>query len=190
MKKLLVFLTGLILILFVSTNVWCAPYTGADIMLNGTDYIDISDRWSEDGTSIYTNWDNEWATYQADLTAGFWNFGLNAKNRGDLGENWYANFVIQGQTNAINYNFTIYIPASDSEEYNGFVTLNLFDADTYTVRYEWMNDAYNPPLDANIEITSVFFDNTETTAPVPEPATMLLFGIGLLGLAGVSRRKK
>ncbi len=26
--------------------------------------------------------------------------------------------------------------------------------------------------------------------PVPEPTTLLLFGIGLLGIAGVSRKKK
>lgn len=36
---------------------------------------------------------------------------------------------------------------------------------------------------------NAYFDNFELS-PVPEPATMLLFGIGLLGLAGVNRRKK
>lgn len=31
---------------------------------------------------------------------------------------------------------------------------------------------------------------TNQVAPVPEPATILLFGVGLLGLAGASRKKK
>ena len=35
-----------------------------------------------------------------------------------------------------------------------------------------------------------YFDNIQSTNPIPEPGTMLLFSIGLVGLAGVNRKKK
>lgn len=42
----------------------------------------------------------------------------------------------------------------------------------------------------NFSTGSVSVSDPGATAPVPEPGTMILFGTGLIGLAGFSRRKK
>jgi hypothetical protein len=197
MHKLLVFLLVTGFACGVSYSAHATPYLGADIELLGSDYSDISslassspEGWFIGDEVIWTNWDNQWVEYKSYLDTGNWNIGVNVINNGNIGSGWYTAFEISsellGETST-----TIVIPASDTEVNHGFFNYDVTASDLYTVRYTWLNDKWGgvgSTLDANIQINSAFFDNT-ATAPVPEPATMLLLGCGLIGLAVVGRKK-
>lgn len=185
MKRIYLSILTVFLFLCFTNSAFSAAYTGADITIQADQFSDSSARWTTLGDgSIYTAWAGQWVTYDVALTEGNWDIGLNVINHGNLGTDWYSEFKIHNSLTEE----SISITASDDTINSGSVNVDL-DAGIYNITYTWLNDQYAPPLDANIQITSVFFDDT-ATAPVPEPGTMFLLGTGLFGLVGLKRKKK
>jgi hypothetical protein len=156
--------------------------TDADIIFNGDEYHAISDEW--DGTNfgwvigideIMTAWSEDscgtdiWVDYQAHLTQGTWKIGVCAINwlpsEDDDGlkdeEGWYPFFELSNDLN----DDIIYVPASNTEVYSGYITYQALSNSLYTVRLRWLNDKTEgtkpdgrPIYDSNITIVKVFFD--------------------------------
>ena len=88
-----------------------------------------------------------------------------------------------------------------SGDYIGWTTTNpsviSYDYNNIGEEVTWSpgNNQFVLGVGNTLEFPGIGDDNSRTysisadIAPVPEPATMLLFGLGILGLAGVSRKK-
>ena len=153
------------------------PITSATIFQQGNDYSAKGGRWFEPTGQnfIRTYWSRQWVEYTAFLTPGRWTIGLNVKNYGNLGSNWYDSFKVRSSVN----NDLLSITASQTEAFYDFTTFDVTSSDLLTVRYTWLNDKWggrNDPLrrDANIQIESAFFNR------VPVANSLLLFCLGAL----------
>jgi len=203
MKKLAVFLFVFILALVFSTAASAIPVT----------LVDQEDTWNYQTFSSPDLW-NDWASAgygSFDWSSASWSAGQaafgNAQNYGGLNYNtfWDANtdlalqktFFLDGALSDLTLNV-----ASD----NGFmlfvngILLAKENAEGFTSIWE-----YSQVIDASpfvqgtnhIEILAedhggiTYFDMklTGDIASVPEPATVLLFGAGLIGLACAKRKK-
>ena len=152
-----------------------APYVGADLVFDGSDFAAASGQWTVDGSAVVANVDDEWVEYEVDLTAGRWTTGVDAVNDvlvsgGNLGgdPSWYPQFELSVSLSSE----TLAVQASDTEVHHGFVEFDVPADGTYTARFTWLNDQAEGPLpeggferDANLRIERVFFDAIPDLGP-------------------------
>lgn len=162
---------------------------------NVTDYFKIFDKADEVGT--------EALVYFKEI-AGAWQVGLdpNSGNAGDIiWESFDSTFgfyynVFTGGMNDQQNDYIWHTDKQFNQLANGSLVDNAIEHAVVAYKKNLLGPGGNVQIYLDDELGGGDRDFTDMTVsgndlyPIPEPTTMLLFGTGLAGLAGVARRRR
>ncbi len=187
MRKLVGLLVGLLMIFGVVGSASATPTTWTDeIEWNPAHKID----WfaSYDYTHDITDGAGGFVGFASGGNDIVFDYTLTVDLHDDGGwfDSWEVAVIDQpGLVGDGTYNFS-YANQTLGWSLAGLISLNLDGSLDISIDSYW-GDFY---LDSSTLVANGDNGDIGASAPVPEPTTMLLFGLGLLGLAGVSRKKQ